>query len=358
MKKLFLLALTALICSTVAQSKKEEDVKVKIDRFNYGGSLIRPYTIYRNPTNNMYYITSLSGHPNSDNATAHVSVLAFKDLEAFEVRKFKNPIIISTEYPKTRLHAPKGMLAWRDWLVMCDLNSLAVFKAEEGKKPAQIARLKIPGAKNLHSIIKVGETIYVSDSEAGGIYKITDFEDKETRKIEPLTKIPGASGMIYDKTNDALLVVSSKVNLLYEFNLADKKESKSHVIGPKMSKAESDNQTGFVDLVMGNQNEIYLAHFDLGKVMIYFRDADRPGTIKQPMKYAKTFIDDLRTPSSLVYDATFNRIGYVQFQYNQFSFRKGLPAQLTEEVIKKKVDVEEKKATEKKVAPAPKKMKK
>ena len=109
MKKLFLLALTALICSTVAQSKKEENVKVKVDRFNYSEGMIRPYTIYRNPVNNIYYISSLNGHPNSDNATAHISVMAFKDLESLEVRKFKNPIIVSTEFPKTRLHAPKGM---------------------------------------------------------------------------------------------------------------------------------------------------------------------------------------------------------------------------------------------------------
>ena len=212
--------------------------------------------------------------------------------------------------------------------------------------------MKVPGAKNLHSILKIGETIYASDSEAGGIFKITDFEDKETRKIEPLTKIAGASGMIYDESNNALLVVSSKINLLYEYNLADKKESKSHVIGPKMSKAESDNQTGFVDLVMGNQNEIYLAHYDLGRIMVYFREDHRPASMKQ-MKYAKTFIDNLRTPSSLVYDNTFNRIGYIQFQYNQFSFRKGIPALNAAEVIKKKIDLEEKKTPEKQ-APAPK----
>ena len=113
--------------------------------------MIRPYTVYRNPVNNIYYISSLNGHPNSDNATAHISVMAFKDLETLEVRRFKNSVVISTEYPKTRLHAPKGMLAWRDWLVMCDLDSLAVFKSEEGKKPMSFEVYKLMCRKMITS---------------------------------------------------------------------------------------------------------------------------------------------------------------------------------------------------------------
>ena len=298
LKLLFTLLVISLMPLMAADKKEKKEEKRKVEFFNTSDSLIRPHTIYRNPVNGLFYISSLDGHPNSDNGTAHISILSFEDFEYYEPKRYKNPIIISTQFPKTKLHAPKGMAAWGNLLVLADLDSLAIFKNEEGKKPQQIGRIKIKGAKNLNSILRLDEALYLTDSDAGGIFKVTNLEDSKERKVEGLLKIPGASGMIYDEEKNALLIVSSKVNNLYEYNLDDKKESKTYQIGPKVTKAQAETQTGFTSICMGNQRELYFTHYDLGKIMVYFRDEDRPGTIKEPMKYAKAFINDLRMNSN------------------------------------------------------------
>ena len=351
LKLLFTVLFVSLMPLMAADKKEKKEEKRKVEFFNTSDSLIRPHTIYRNPVNGLYYISSLDGHPNSDNGTAHISILSFEDFEFYETKKFKNPIIISTQFPKTKLHAPKGMAAWGDLLVLADLDSLAIFKNEEGKKPRQIGRIKIKGAKNLNSIVRLDEALYLTDSDAGGIFKVTDLENSKERKVEPLLKIPGASGMIYDGDKNSLLIVSSKVNNLYEYNLDDKKESKTYQIGPKLTKAQAEVQNGFSSICMGNQRELYFTHYDRGEVMVYFRDEDRPGTISKPMKYAKTFIKDLRTPTNIIYDKTFNRVGFVQFQYNLMTFKDGLPAQVTKEILDKKIEEDDKKKAPAKEAP-------
>ena len=81
------------------------------------------------------------------------------------------------------------------------------------------------------------------------------------------------------------LIVSSQINKLYELNLEDVTKSKTFTIGPK----STEGGNGFFDLCIGNQREIYLTNYMLGKVFIYFRDQDRPNTITEPMKYAAPF---------------------------------------------------------------------
>ena len=188
----------------------------------------------------------------------------------------------------------------------------------------------------------------MTDSKANGVFKVTNLMDPKEREILPLTKIPSPKGMIYDAENDALLIVSSKVNKLFEYNLADAKNSKSYTLAPEVSKEMLAGYKGFQGLCMGNQKEIYLTHYKHNMIMVYFRDQDRPDAIKQPMKYAKRFLKDIRTPTSIIYDNTLNRIAFTQHYYNTVMFHNALPPQLTDEIINKGVEVDKALELEKK----------
>lgn len=325
----FLLFALILTTGLTLNAQEKNEKLVKKNSFVTSLGLNKPYSVFLNPSDNFYYIANVMGHPDAENNQAQISVLVFKDYEHYEPRHLKNNLPISTQYPKTTLSAPKGMVAWDNYLVIADLNALAIFKTEVGKRPKQVARFPVKGAKSLDSIVRVDEVLYISDSKAGGIYKISNFEDKQNRKIEALTKVPSPTGMIYDTENDSLLIVSSKVNKLYEFNLTDKKKSAAFTIGTK-----SDTNRGFTGICMGNQRELYLTHYDLGRIFVYFRDADRPATIKKTMKVAKTFIKDLTTPTGIIYDSSQNRIAFLEFEINQLTFKNGLAPQNTSESLK------------------------
>ncbi|MCM8531454.1 MAG: hypothetical protein NE330_09865 [Lentisphaeraceae bacterium] len=198
-----------------------------------------------------------------------------------------------------------------------------------------MARFKVKGAKKLEDIEIIDGNIYLTDSASGAVLKITDFFDKEKREVTRVSKLPSPKGMIYDEDKDALLIVSATENKLYELNLEDIKKSTSYQIGPK----ETRTSNGFYDLCMGNQKEIYLVHYSYGRILVYFRDEDRPKTISQPMKMAKPFINDLRSPTSIIYDSSLNRIIYTEYISNKVRFQKGLKPQLTMDQIKEKIDI-------------------
>ena len=141
--------------------------------------------------------------------------------------------------------------------------------------------------------------------------------------------------MTYDSDNNALLIVSSEINKLFELNLEDQKKSKTYTIGEK----STEGPNGFFDLCIGNQNEIYLTNFRYGKVFVYFREQDLPKTFSEPMKVAKPFISDLNNPTGIFYDTQFNRIIFTEYFSNSINFRKGIKPQLTMDQIKKKIDI-------------------
>ncbi|MCM8542715.1 MAG: hypothetical protein NE328_20785 [Lentisphaeraceae bacterium] len=346
--KFIFAAVLSLICAfSFAQEKKspmkkekEEEKKEKLS-YNYSGGLSRPYTIYKNPTDGFYYIGSTDGLHDIKDGNAQITVLNFEDFEDYKIKLFKRNVIISSEYPKTSLDAPKGMIADGDLLLVTDFEALSIFKKVEKGLPQQIGRLKIKGAKNLESIIKVDDAYYMTDSGFNGILKVTDLMDPEKREVSVLTRIHSPKGMVYDAAKNALLIVSSKVNVLYEYSLEDPKKSTSYVIGPKVSADMKDGYKGFNGICIGNQKEIYLTHYGLNRIMVYFRDEDRPPTIKKPMKYARDFVKDVRTPTSIIYDATLNRIAFTEFYYNRVIFRKGIPPQLTDAILNKDIETDE-----------------
>jgi hypothetical protein len=303
------------------------------DEYSIGADMQRPYDVIVNPLNGFYYISNIVGGPNSQDGVADISALWFENLTEFKLKARVSPPI-STQYPETKLNSPTGMAVTGEHLLIADIDSIAIFKQEKDKRPTQIGRFKIPGAQRLESIVVTdSKTFYLSDSQVGAIFCVTDFFDPETRKIEVATKIKAAKGMIHDTNNNALLIVSSEVNTLYEYNLLDAKESKTHTIGPP-------NAVGFSHLCMGNQEEIYLTHFTLGKVLVYFRDADRPKTIPQPMTGAMPFINNLRGPLGIIYDKANNRVIFTEFYTNSLTFKKGLRPQLTLNQIENAIDFE------------------
>lgn len=326
---------------TPMKKEKKEEVKEEKLSYTYAGGLSRPYTIYKSPSDGFYYIGSTDGPHDLKDKNGQITVLSFEDFEDYKIKPFKRNIIISSEYPRTSIDGPKGMVADGDYLIVTDFEALAIFQKVEKGLPKQIGRLKIKGAKNLESIVKVDGAFYMSDSGANGIFKVTDLMDSEKREVTPLTRIPSPRGMVYDNTNNALLIVSSKVNKLYELNLEDTKKSTSYTIGPPVSKDMVDGYKGFYGLCIGNQKEIYLTHHGLNRIMVYFRDADRPGTIKKPMKYARDFVKDVRTPTTIIYDPTLNRIAFTEYYYNRVIFRKGIPPQLTDAILNKDVKADE-----------------
>lgn len=349
MKSKFIFAtVLSLICAfSFAQEKKapmkkemEEEKKEKLS-YTYAGGLNRPYTIYKNPTDGFYYIGSTDGVHNLKDKRGQITVLNFEDFKDYKIQPFKRNIIISSEYPKTSIDGPKGMVADGDYLIVTDFEALAIFQKVEKGLPKQIGRLKINGAKNLESIVKVDDAFYMTDSGINAVFKVTDLMDSEKRKVTSLTRIHSPKGMIYDNNKKALLIVSSKANTLYEFNLEDAKKSTSYTIGPKVKKDDVDGYKGFHGLCIGNQKEIYLTHYGLNRIMVYFRDEDRPATIKNPMKYAKDFVKDVRTPTTIIYDATLNRIAFTEYYYNRVIFRKGIPPQLTDAILNKGVETDD-----------------
>ena len=346
MKSKFVIAsVLSLMCAfSFAQEKKspmkkeKEEVKKEKLSYTYASGLNRPYTIYKNPTDGFYYIGNTGGLDHLKDGSAQITVLNFEDFEDYKPQRFRNNIIINTEYPKTSLDGPKGMIAEGDMLIVTDFEALAIFQKVEKGLPKQIGRLKIKGAKNLESIVKVDDAFYMTDSGFNGILKVTNLMDPEKREVVPLTRIHSPRGMVYDAAKNALLVVSSKTNVLYEYSLEDPKKSTSYVIGPKVSADMKDGYKGFYGLCIGNQKEIYLTHYGLNRIMVYFRDEDRPATIKKPMKYARDFVKDVRTPTTIIYDNTLNRIAFTEFYYNRVIFRKGIPPQLTDEILNKSVE--------------------
>ena len=347
--KFIFAAVLSLLCAfSFAQEKKspmkkkeaKEEKKEKKTSFTFVSGLDRPYCIYLNPSDGFYYIGSTGSFSEVKDNRAQISVLAFEDFEYYEQKRFQRNIVISSDYPKTSLDGPRGLVSDGDYLIATDFDALAIFKKPEKGLPKQVGRLKIPGAKVLESIIRVDGAYYMTDSGANGVFKVTNLMDPEKREIKPLTKIYSPKGMVYDHNKKALLIVSSKINKLFEFNLEDAKKSTSYVIGPKIKKEDIEGHKGFNGICIGNQKEIYLTHMSRNAVMVYFRDEDRPATIKQPMKYAKDFIKDIRTPSSIIYNKALNRIAVTEYFYNKVIFRNGIPAQLTDEILKKKVDTE------------------
>lgn len=322
--KCFLPILLAVSLSAVAN-----------ENFRFSVDIMNPYSIYKNPANGFFYVANVNGAPHSEDKRANIAAIWFKDFKEYELKARVTPPI-SSEYPKTKLSAPTSMATLDGHLILVDIDSLAVFKQEERKKPEQIAHFKVKGAKNLESIVVVDDDIYLSDSGIDSILKITDFFDKENRKVSRVTKIKSPKGMFYDSENDSLLIVSSTINKLYELNLEDQKKSKTYTIGPK----STEGQNGFFDLCIGNQREIYLTHFRYGKIFAYFRDQDRPKSITKPMKYAMPFINELNNPTGIIYDAEFNRIVFAEYFSNTIQFRKGLKPQLTMDEIQKKIDLE------------------
>lgn len=326
-----------------AEEKKEEKVS-----YRYSGGVKRPYVIHQSPTDGFFYIGSTIGREDSKDGQAQITVLAFEDFEQYELKRFQKPVIISTEYPKTVFDSPRGIVTFGEYIITTDFDALAIFKKVEKGLPEQIGRLKIDGAKELESIIKVDDSFYMTDSAANGIFKVTGLMDPKERKITPLTKIPSPKGMIYDAENNALLVVSSKVNKLFEYNLEDAQKSKSYTLAPEPAKDAVAGYKGFQGLCMGNQKEIYLTHYKSNMIMIYFRDQDRPATVPKPMPYAKMFLKDIRTPTSIIYEKTLNRIAFTQHYYNVVMFHKGLPAQLTDDILNKDIKVDDTLELEKK----------
>jgi len=329
------------------KKEKEEEKEEKIS-YRYSGGVKRPYVIHHSASDGFYYIGSTVGREDSKDGQARITVLAFDDFEQYELKRFKKPVIISTEYPKTSFDSPRGIVTTGEYIIATDFDALAIFKKVEKGLPQQIGRLKIKGAKELESIIKVDDAYYMTDSAVNGVFKVTDLMDSKERKVTPLTKIPSPKGMIYDAANDALLIVSSKVNKLFEYNLADAKKSKTYTLAPEVDKESIDGYKGFQGLCIGNQKEIYLTHYKSNMIMVYFRDQDRPATIKKPMKYAKKFLTDIRTPTSIIYNKTLNRIAFTQHYYNVVMFHKGIPPQITDDIINKglesdiKIDLDKK----------------
>lgn len=343
---IFATALTLMCSYSFAQEKKasdaEEEKKEEKVSYRYSAGLNRSYVVYKSATDGFFYVGSTVGHADSKDDQGQITVLAFEDFYDYKLKIFKNPVIISSEYTKTSLDAPKGLVTFDDYIIATDLDALAIFKKVEKGLPKQVGRLKIKGAKNLHSILKINSDFYISDPDVNGIFKVTNLMDPEKREIIPLTRIPSPKGMIYDSAKDALLIVSSKVNKLYEYNLVDPKKSTTYTLAPEVPKDQQKSHNGFIDLCMGNQKEIYLTNYEHNKIMIYFRDEDRPATIKEPMKYAKVFISDVRTPTSIIYDKTLNRIIFTEFYYSIVRFNKGLPPQLTDDIIKQGLDIDKK----------------
>ena len=304
------------------------------EKFSFSVDIRNPYTIFKNPSNGFYYVANVSGAPHINDGQADIAAIWFKDFKEYKLKARVTPPI-SSSYPKTKLNAPTSMAVLDDHLLIVDVDSIAIFKQEEKKKPEQVAYFKVKGAKKLEKILVIDEDIYLSDSGIDSILKIENFFDKENRKVSRVTKIRAPKGMIHDEENNSLLIVSSELNKLYELNLEDIKESKTYTIGPK----QSEGPNGFYDLCMGNQNEIYLTNFRLGKVFVYFRDEDRPKTITQPMKGAKPFISDLRNPTGIIYDKEFNRVIFAEYFSSTIHFQKGLKPQLTMDEIQKKIDL-------------------
>ena len=315
-----------LIFSVNAQDNKES--------FKFGVGIQNPYTIFKNPTNGFFYIGNVKGAPHLNDNNSDIAAIWFKDFKAYRVKAKVTPPI-SSEYPKTKLSSPTGMVILDGHLIIADVDSLAIFKQEEKKRPEQIAHFKVKGAEKLEGIVVVDGDIYLSDSGIDSILKITDFFDKEKRDVSRVAKIKSPKGMIYDKDNNSLLIVSSKINKLYELSLVDVNKSKTFTIGPK----SSEGGNGFFDLCMGNQRELYLTNYMLGKVFIYFRNQDRPKAITKPMKYAVPFIKKANNPTGIIYDSEFNRIIFAEYFSNTIQFHKGLKPQLTMEEIKKKIDL-------------------
>ncbi len=326
MYKFILLTLAVLIVRTNGQDTQATE----IPSYSYSSALNRPYLVYKNPTDGFFYLGSVAGHADEKNGLGQVSVLAFENFLEYKLRTFQNPVVISSEYDKTIIDTPKGMVAFDDLLIFTEMDSLNVFKKIEKGLPKQLGVLKIKGAKNLHSIIKLKDDFYVTDSEQNGVFKITNLLDPEKREVKPLFRVVSPKGMIYDSAKNCLLIVSSKENNLYEYNLSDAKQSKTYTLAPPVAKDLQATHNGFVDLCIGNQKEIYLTNYANNKIMLYWRDEDRPATIKEPMKYAKVFLSDVRTPTTIIYEETTNRIIFTELYYNIVRFNKGLPPQISE----------------------------
>jgi hypothetical protein len=139
-----------------------------------------PESVLFDAKSNTLFVSNIEGKSNE------------KDGKGFISKISPDGKIISREWA-TGLNAAKGMGLYKNSLYVADLSRVAVFDVASGKMTNSI---EITGAEFLNDItIDSKGNVYISDSNTGKIYKITDnkselyFESTEFKRINGLLSI-------------------------------------------------------------------------------------------------------------------------------------------------------------------------
>lgn len=181
MKKIILFALALAVCSCAQQKQsKEANAETVISeglRFNEsvypydGGLLVANFgTDELNPLN--------------AEGKGYISFLKDGKLET----------LISAD---GTLSAPKGMLVKDNYLVICEVEKLFVYNLEDLTQAAQIVALP-EGEVFVNDMVTYGQSVYVSVTNSGNIYKIDASDMSEFSAQEPSLwfNVVGANGLL------------------------------------------------------------------------------------------------------------------------------------------------------------------
>lgn len=99
------------------------------------------------------------------------------------------------------LSAPKGMLIKDGYILICDVNQLVAYKLDDLSAEPQILRFPDDDVV-LNDITIDGNTIYLSVSSSGRIYRLDGSDLSDIASIEPelWLNLNGANGVLIDKS--------------------------------------------------------------------------------------------------------------------------------------------------------------
>ncbi len=160
-----------------------------------------PNHVIYDPSTRTHYISNINGKWN------------FKDNNGFISKvhpegKSTNHQFIRGGQDNIQLHAPKGMLIFKNELFVADIDTLRRFDKNTGKLLGTID-LKVLGARSLNGITLDGQGIlYVSDTLGNAIYKINMRKSFQVTRLVRSRNLGQPSGILYDHSLKKLFVAA------------------------------------------------------------------------------------------------------------------------------------------------------
>lgn len=141
----FLLLVLFIACASNKKWEVKDDIK-------------NPESVYYYAEADMVFVSNVNGDPSTKDGKGHISLLSKegKVIDPYWIRG---------------LNAPKGMRASRDVLWIADIDQVHAINIKDKKI---VKTFKVKGAKLLNDIAIDGDTIYVSDTFASKIFKISN----------------------------------------------------------------------------------------------------------------------------------------------------------------------------------------